>query len=933
MNIPTATYRLQLNADFGFQHAAGITSYLAGLGISHIYASPIFKARKDSPHGYDGVDPNQLNPELGSSEGFEKLTAGLQKHGIGWLQDIVPNHMAFDYENRVLRDVLENGPSSQYYDFFDIAWDHPDEGMHRRLLAPFLGRPYSACLENGEIKLNYNATGFAVVYYDLKLPLSMASYLCILGHRTEKIETKLGAEHEAFVRFIDLLDNLESLLLPMDPVDRRNQVQSIKESLWDLYSSDSTIKNFVDDNLRRFNDDRTQSGQYNLLDQILSQQMFRLCHWKVACDEINYRRFFDINELITLRQEKKVVFDHTHTLLTNLVGDGIVSGLRIDHIDGLRHPTDYLRRLRQRLGDIYVVVEKILDPAESLPDFWPVQGTTGYEFSPVVNGLFIRHQNENKITEIYTRFSQCHDSFETVAAACKRKVLKSQMAGDLDNLAGVVKRLSARTRAGRDFTMRRLKDALTEILVRFPVYRTYIEPERLRNADDEVIRSAVELSVLHRPDWRMELEFLQRLLLGEFGKELNGGSSESIMLQRDMTAKFQQLTAPLMAKGMEDTALYVYNRLLSLNEVGDHPSRFGCRVDAFHAFIKKRAEKWPYTMNNTATHDSKRGEDVRARINVLTEIPEEWEAVLKQWHVLNRDKKKRSNGRKVPDKNEEYVLYQTLLGIFPLDAVETSTLVDRIRRYLIKAVREAKVHTSWLNPDETYEVALSSFVEAILSTSDQSQFLKAFLPFCRKVARYGIYNSLSQALIKITAPGVPDLYQGTELIDFHLVDPDNRRPVDFEKRKRYLLEIMTKVASDPLHLIEELLANREDGRIKLFLIAQALRTRNAQAALFQRGSYLPLPAAGRYKEHVIAFARTYKHRCSITVVPRFLTALVDENQNPLGNRVWRDTEIRLPQKKNLRWKNVFTEEILSTNASLKIGTMLQHFPCAMLVNA
>ncbi|MBW2431344.1 MAG: malto-oligosyltrehalose synthase [Deltaproteobacteria bacterium] len=931
MNIPTATYRLQFNPDFGFQNAARLISYMEDLGISHIYASPIFKARKGSPHGYDGVDPNQLDPDLGSSEEFEKLTGVLQKHGIGWLQDIVPNHMAYDYENRILRDVLENGPSSEYYHFFDITWDHPDEGMHGRLLAPFLGRRYNECLENGEIKLSYNAAGFAVIYYDLKLPLRMASYLDILGHQTERIKVRFGGEDAAFARLRDLLDNLASLSSPLDPAGHRNQVRSIKETLWDLYCSSSTIKKFVDENLRRFNGDRSGGGRYDLLDQILSRQMFRLCHWKVACEEINYRRFFDIDDLIALCQEKEAVFDHTHALLTKLVVDGIVSGLRIDHIDGLRDPTQYLRRLRHRFGDVYVVIEKILEPTERLPEFWPVQGTTGYEFSSMVNGLFIQRHNENKITEIYTCFSRQQNSFESLAVASKRKVLESQMAGELDNLAGLIKRLSARTRAGRDFTMKRLKEALAEILIRFPVYRSYIDPEILRKADIRYIRSAVELSGLHRPDRRPELAFLQRLLLGEFANELAGDGSENDLLHREMTARFQQLTAPLMAKGVEDTALYAYNRLLSLNEVGDQPNRFGCRLAAFHAFIKKRAKKWPHAMSNSATHDSKRGEDVRARLNVLTEIPEEWATILKHWHGINRHKKKRPNGREMPDTNDEYLLYQTLLGIFPLGDFETSALIERIRQYMIKAAREAKVHTSWLNPDEAYEAALSSFVEAILSASDENQFLKAFLPFCQNVACYGIYNSLSQSLLKITAPGVPDFYQGTELFDFNLVDPDNRRPVDFEKRKRYLAEIMNSFSSDPLHLIRELITDRRSGRIKLFLIAQALRTRNEYAALFQDGSYVQLAAAGRYKAHVIAFSRIYKNRCSITVVPRFLTGLIKENQNPLGDRVWGDTKIIFPQKTASRWRNIFTEEILSADATFKIGDILQHFPCALLL--
>jgi (1->4)-alpha-D-glucan 1-alpha-D-glucosylmutase len=930
MEIPTATYRIQFNPEFGFQNATDNVSYLAGLGISHIYASPIFKARKGSPHGYDGVDPNRLNPELGSSVDFEKLIDTLQKHGMGWLQDIVPNHMAFDYDNYMLMDVLENGSYSKYYSFFDINWDHPDEGLQGRLLAPFLGGRYAECLENGEIQSSYDAAGFAITYYDMKLPLRIESYLDVLGREVEKFKASLGEEHPDYSRFIDMLDNLESLSLQIDPAGHCDQVRSIKQTLWDLYCNSAIIKQFIEQNLRVLNGEKGNAGSFNLLDQILSRQIFRLCFWKVACEEINYRRFFDINELIAICQEKQAVFDHTHALLTQLIKDGIVSGVRIDHIDGLGDPTEYLKKLRERMGDVYILVEKILDPAERLSDFWPVQGTTGYEFNNMVNGLFIQPENEEKFTAIYTRFSRLEDSFEQIVYAGKRRVLESQMSGDLDNLARDMKRISTRKRIGSVLTMKRLKESLTEILARFPVYRTYIDQGGARDADRQYIHLAVELSVLHQPHLRPELAFIQELLLDDFSANRSDSDFDVSELARQSITKFQQLTAPLMAKGFEDTALYVYNRFISLNEVGGEPRQFGCSVDDFHAFVKKRAGQWPHAMNNTATHDSKRGEDVRARLNVLSEIPEEWAGNLKNWHHLNHSKKIRLNGRPVPDNNEEYFLYQTLIGVFPFDDFTSSSLMERISNYVIKAAREAKLHTSWLEADEEYEAALVSFVESILNPSDKNGFSKAFLPFFKKVAFYGIWNTLSQTLLKITIPGVADFYQGTELFDFHLVDPDNRRSVDFEKRKQFLAEILNNFSSDPLHMIKELLANRRDGRIKLFLIARALRTRNAHAELFQHGSYVPLAAAGRFKAHVIAFARTDKKHCSITVVPRFLTGLVKENQNPLGNRIWRDTEIIFPEKRATRWKNIFTAEILSPNASLKLGDILQHFPCALL---
>jgi (1->4)-alpha-D-glucan 1-alpha-D-glucosylmutase len=931
MQIPTATYRLQLNPGFGFQDAAEIVGYLADLGISCVYASPIFKARQNSSHGYDGVDPNQLNPQLGGSTDFEMLTQTAQRHALGWLQDIVPNHMAFDYDNRLLMDVLENGPHSKYYRFFDIEWNHPDRSLQGRLLAPFLGDRYAECLINGEIQLSYDDAGFAVEYFDRKLPLRIESYLDILGYGIEKVKATLGPNQPDYICLIDILDSLESLALPVDPAGRDDQLEFIKQTLWDIYCDSTVIKQFIDRNVHSFNGVRGDSNSFMLLDKILSRQYFRLCYWKVACDEINYRRFFSINDLIALCQEKEEVFDHTHALLTKLNEGGIVSGLRIDHIDGLGDPSGFLKRLRRRFKDAYILVEKILDPAENLPEFWPIQGTTGYEFANLLNALFVRQENEESITTIYTRFSVRADSFESVVYSGKRRVLETQMAGELDNLAGYAKRIASRTRSGRDFTLRRLKEALAEMLVRFPVYRTYIDRDGHREADRHFVRSTVELAVLHRPHLQPELLFLQRLLLGEIGRDADDGEAENREVCRQFVTRFQQLTAPVMAKGFEDTALYVYNRLLSLNDVGGDPSQFGCSAPEFHDFVEKRTRQWPHAMNATATHDSKRGEDTRARLNVLSEIPAEWAENLEQWHALNRTNKVRLHGQLIPDKNEEYFLYQTLIGAFPIGNWEPSDFVERIRQYMVKAAREAKIHTSWLEPNEPHEAALTSFVKRILSPSDEKGFLDGFLPFCKKIARYGIYNTLSQTLIKITAPGVPDFYQGTELTDLNLVDPDNRRPVDYDERRLFLKEIQDQIRTNIRSLIDDLMANRFDGRLKLYLIATALNSRHAYPRLYGDGSYVALLPAGRFHQHVISFARKFGNTWSITAVPRFLTALVREDEDPLGPAVWQDTVVGLPEGAPSRWHNVYTNEVVTAENTLSLSDALAAFPAALLI--
>jgi (1->4)-alpha-D-glucan 1-alpha-D-glucosylmutase len=931
MHIPTATYRLQFNPNFGFKEAAGIVGYLANLGISHLYASPIFKARQGSSHGYDGVDPTQLNPQLGTSVDFENLTRTMQGRAMGLLLDIVPNHMAYDYGNRLLMDVLENGPHSTYYRFFDIDWGYRDPSLRGRLLAPFLGKRYAECLVNGEIQLRYDDAGFAVVYFDRKLPLRIESYLHILGHGIEKLKATLGESQPDYICLIDILDSLESMALPVDPAVRDDQIRFVKQTLWTAYIDNSAIRQFIDANLRLFNGEPGDAESFVLLDKILIQQFFRLCYWKVACDEINYRRFFSINELIALCQEKEAVFDHTHSLLAELIEKSIVSGIRIDHIDGLGDPTGYLNRLRRCFSDVYILVEKILDPAERLPDDWPVHGTTGYEFANMLNAVFVRQENEDNFTSIYTRFSGREDSLEDAVHSGKRRILETQMSGDLDNLAGYVKRMAHRTRSGRDFTLRRLKESLAEMLVRFAVYRTYVDREGAREADRRYIRSAAEVSVLHRPHLQPELLFLQRLLLGEIGRDGGDDEAETAELCRQIGVRFQQLTAPLMAKGFEDTALYVYNRLLSLNDVGGDPRRFGCSAADFHVFVEKRADRWPHAMNSTATHDSKRGEDVRARLNVLSEIPAEWAAHLVQWHILNRPDKVRLNGQEVPDKNEEYFLYQTLIGAFPFGSRDLSHFIERISQYMVKAAREAKIHTSWLEPNDTHEAALTSFVEKILHPSDKKDFLDAFAPFCRKIARYGIFNSLSQTLIKITAPGVPDFYQGTELPDLNLVDPDNRRAVDYAERAQFLKEVQIQARTNTRALIGELLADRSDGRLKLYLIAAALNARIGQPRLFRDGTYVALKPAGRFHNHVLAFARNFGRKWSITAVPRFLTALVGEDENPLGPDVWQDTVVGLPDGAPVRWKNIFSNELLTAENTLALGDAMAVFPAALLV--
>lgn len=943
--MPIATYRLQFHQGFGFKGAGEIVEYLSKVGVSDVYASPIFKAKKESPHGYDVVNPNELNPELGTVEEFEELIKELKDRGIGWLQDIVPNHMAYDNQNRLLMDILENGETSEYFNFFDIEWNHPYEGLRGKLLAPFLGRLYGECLEDGEIVLKYESDGFSITYYDLELPLKLESYIIIITHRLNTLKKRLGEDSPDFINLLAILYSLKNLPASREGINERyDLIRFIKRMLWQLYIKNQEINSFIDENIEFFNGKKGNPESFNLLHSLLSEQNFRLSFWKVANEEINYRRFFNINQLISLRIEDDNVFNHAHSLTFKLVKERIFTGLRIDHIDGLYDPTNYLKRLRDKTGDIYIIVEKILELDEELPQFWPVHGTTGYDFLNYVNGIFCDRNNEKTFDRIYSGFTGLKILYEDLVAEKKRLIIGKYMAGDIENLAHIMKRISSRHRHGIDITLYGLRRALVEVIALFPVYRTYVNEDVLSERDTFYIKEAVKKAMHTNPGLFNELDFIEQFLLVKFGEYLSEDEKRQCI---DFIMRFQQVTGPFMAKGFEDTTLYVYNRLLSLNEVGGSPDKFGISLEEFHYFNRSMAKLWPYSMNATSTHDVKRGEDVRARINVLSEIPKEWGATIKRWSGLNEKKKRVVNGKRIPDRNDEYFLYQTLIGAFPFyekvsqkrslsidttDYDEYPEFVERIKNYIIKAVREAKVHTAWLKPDTDYEEAFISFVDEILEPSEKNKFLKEFLVVQKKVAHYGIFNSLSQALIKITSPGVPDFYQGTELWDLNLVDPDNRRPIDFEKRKRFISEIMEKEEGDILNLIGELISTEEDGRIKLYLIYKALKTRNERKELFDNGDYFPLEVRGKHSEHAIAFARKKEKNWTITLAPRLLTYLVKEDEYPHGENVWGDTQIVIPEDASLSsWRDVFTNRVIKTEKTLPIGEVLKHFPVSLLI--
>ncbi|MGO9572182.1 MAG: malto-oligosyltrehalose synthase [Desulfomonilaceae bacterium] len=928
MITPTATYRIQFTPFFGFQALRKIVPYLAELGISDIYASPVFKARSGSLHGYDVVDPTQLNPELGAEEDFAVLAEEVKRNDLGWIQDVVPNHMAYTFENKLLMDLLENGQGSKYFPFFDIDWEHHYENLKGQILAPFLGRFYGESLEDAEIILDYGPQGLTVRYYDVAFPVRVQSYPNVFSRGLASLRNRLGEDHPDFIKLLGVLYILKTFASQEAVGDRYVEIRFIKRMLWEAYSRNNDIKEMVDENIQAINGSPGKPESFNLLDDLLSGQLFKLSYWKVATKEINYRRFFNINELISLRVQDEAVFDHTHKYVLQLIQEGTVSGLRIDHVDGLYDPGRYLKRLRAKAPETFMVVEKILGPEEDLCNDWPVQGTTGYDFMNYVNGLFCERKNQRTLDRIWFTLTGSTRRFADLLREKKRLIIVEHMAGDVNNLAQLVKTISSRDRHGSDITMFGLRRAILEVLAAFPVYRTYINDRVVSESDRSYIEQAVDRATAANPALIHEFKFIRRFLLLNFPEYMDE-QEKSEWLKFAM--RFQQYTGPLMAKGLEDTALYVYNKLISLNEVGGRPDRFGCLVKEFHSFNRKRQTQWPYSFNATSTHDTKRGEDVRARINVLSEIPREWERNVRNWSRINKGRKIRVRDMYVPDKNDEYFLYQTLLGAFPFRDAELPEFVERIKEYIIKAVREAKVHTEWIKPDVAYESAYLAFLEKILDPSEENAFLREFLPFQREIAHYGVLNSLSQALIKITSPGIPDFYQGTELWDLNLVDPDNRRPINFEHRIALLENIRRRAETDLLKLIEELLADVQDGRIKLFLVQSALRARKSASLVFRKGGYVPLRTAGKFEHNVIAFARRHNETWAVTIAPRFLCSMVEEGSFPLGTQVWQDTRVILPGRSPSIFRNVFTNEMVSGGDSVGVGEALRIFPEGLLM--
>lgn len=958
--IPDATYRLQLNRDFTLAEATRLLPYLAELGISHCYCSPYLKARPGSRHGYDIVDHNAFNPEIGGADDFQAFSEALGQHGLGQILDIVPNHMGvMGSENGWWLDVLENGRASAFADYFDIDWQPLNPELAGKVLLPLLGDHYGAVLGRGELRLHFDAEGgeFSLFYYQHRLPVDPAEYPRIVGHGFENLAAILAGD-------LPLLEELQSLLtafahLPPrheatpDKVAERNRDKTLlKRHLAALCARSADIAGHVATNIAEINGRPGDPDSFNALHDLIKAQAWRLAYWRVASDDINYRRFFDINDLAALRVEKPEVFDATHRLVSSLLQDGLLQGLRVDHPDGLYDPAGYFRRLQgqghgaeaRQAGKhlpAYLIIEKVLADHERLPGDWPIHGSTGYRFANVVNGLFVDASTESRMTRVYSQFVGRHQDFDEIVYEAKKLIIRWSLSGELNVLANQLRRIAAGSRHSCDFTLNSLRRALAEIVACFPVYRTYLTAGHLSADDRRHIDWAVAVARRHSQAADVSVfDFVGSVLTGDVAENKEGSFNDEIWR---FAMKFQQYSAPVMAKGLEDTAFYRYHRLVSLNDVGGDPRRFGTSLAAFHAANRTVAERWPHTLLAGSTHDGKRSADVRARINVLSEIPAAWKLSVRRWARINRSKKRLVAGQPAPSANDEYLLYQTLFGTWPLgeaDAVADSDYAERIERYMQKAVREAKEHSSWINVNVDYEEALGSYISAILAPGDKNLFLADFVPNARRLARFGLHNALAQTLLRLTSPGVPDIYQGDELWQFQLVDPDNRQSVDYDLRRNILAEIRglrSSPADEWCARLRPLVEEPEDGRIKLYLIWCVLQRRRLWPDVFRDGDYLPLATAGAYADHVCAYARRLGERIAVAVVPRFLARLqVERSASASPSMLWADTRVELPAEWRGRgWMNVFTGVTLTPSGAppfMDLAALLPDFPVALLVS-
>jgi (1->4)-alpha-D-glucan 1-alpha-D-glucosylmutase len=967
---PLSTYRVQLHNNFKFADLQSLLPYLRRLGIGDCYVSPLFEARPGSMHGYDVTRHDRLNPELGGEEGFSRLTHALREAGMGLLLDIVPNHMGVGNDSLWWQDVLENGRASQYAEFFDIDWDPLKTDMTGKLLLPILGAQYGEELENKRIQIVIENGIPCVRYYEHSMPLAPRSLPMIF---TEEEMDNLSQG------FRDLLREL-SHIPPNDTAysslatQRRQQLKEIRPRIREALQRPRN-QEAIAAALERFNGTAGEPSSFDRLHEVLEAQPYRLAFWRVSAEEINYRRFFDVNDLVGLRMENPEVFAATHCLVRKMLAESQVTGLRVDHCDGMFNPRQYLIRLQllyiasqccgpspqgdvgpngietaireavrgydwsKVRGPLYVVVEKILEPREALPKEWPVQGTSGYDFVHFANQVFIQQENRKRFNDLYTAVTGRTFDPEEIIYRAKLQVMQNALASETYVLTNLLSQLGSADRRARDFTDSILESAIRETIACFPVYRTYIDDRgQYTDRDRAVIHHAISRAKYRNPDLDASaFDFLERSLLppGESGDQIN-------KKELYFALKFQQLTGPVMAKGVEDTAFYVYNRFISSNEVGSSMQSFGISTETFHAGNEERLKNSPDAMLATSTHDTKRSEDVRNRLNVISEMKLVWPAFVRRVQRLNaRFKQTLEDGRVAPDPNEEYLIYQTIAGAWPwkMDTPEDRRqFIERLQSYMTKALSEAKVNLSWVSPSQQYVDAVHKFIAGILTPDvdgTERKFVGALQLLMPALKVFGAVNSLAQVVLKATSPGVPDFYQGSEMWDLSLVDPDNRRPVDYNLRIDALDAMLSMAQSDgPLSVCRSVTAALKDGRIKLWATHRALAMRAQAPEVFRRGDYIALSAGEGYSQHVIAFLRRYNGQYMLVAVPRFACTLMHHKPELPLRGAWGNGVLIAKECAGMRMQNTFTGEdlIVPEDGRLPLSNLFADFPVAMALS-
>lgn len=962
--IPLSTYRLQLGADLTLDQVHALLPYLEKLGITDVYLSPLFRARSESSHGYDVVDHGTIDPAIGDSKSFERLAIAARDAGMGILLDVVPNHMGInDPGNLWWLDVLENGEGSYFADFFDIEWHPPAGALQDKVLLPVLAEPFGKVLENAELRVTYADRRLQLAYGPRRLPLTPSSWPLVLelviNQRDQAADGNQWpvSDSNELASIITQLRNLPpGSRRDAEAMEERYREQKIATRRLDqLLTSSAAVRAVFERALQQINGQPGDPKTFDQLEKLLDQQWYRLAYWRVASDEINYRRFFDVNDLAAIRVEDPRVFDAVHRLVARFLEQGFVTGLRIDHPDGLRDPQNYFKNLQalyrstqpadgSSAPDVYIVAEKILSGDESLSPDWAVCGTTGYDLLNIIGRVQVHAEGLGDLRSYYTRITETTAKPADIVYESRRTVLLSSMASELQMLTAQLYRIARQHRVSRDFTQPALQRALREVLANMTVYRTYARADSWDIGDDDyrTVTSAVRMAKRRNRTLPTSVfDFIASVLLLEHPPT---HSNEQADERRRFALKLQQVSGPIAAKGVEDTAFYRYYPLASLNEVGGELDAKPLAVDEFHRLMRHRNESWPHSLCATSTHDSKRGEDFRARLHVLSESPQEWASTFERWQAVNQPLVRERDGDFVPDANEEYLIYQTLVGTWPLEPMSPSArdeYRDRILQYMHKAMREAKLHTSWMNPTETYETAVEEFITALFDPSNQA-FAADVSTYVAKIAVSGFVNSLAQLLLKLTLPGVPDFYRGTELWDFNLVDPDNRRPVDYDARRQRLEKLWNAANDHPQDFAQDLRSRWPDPDIKLWVTSSCLQLRRKLPDVFTFGEYIPLTATGAAADHVIAYARRFDRQVVVTVVPRHFYRLCadqapQKNQTGPPHADWAGAKLILPDDFPHHWCCTLSGRSHSTPAGagspfLDVADLFEVFPVALLTS-